>query len=53
MNERFSIFYSPEALEDIRKIYAYIAFELQVSETAQKQVARIRKEIRKEMEIQV
>lgn len=53
MNERFSIFYSPEALGDIRKIYAYIAFELQVSETAQKQVARIRKEIRKEMEIQV
>lgn len=46
MNERFSIFYSPEALEDIRKIYAYIAFELQVPEIAQKQVARIRKEIR-------
>lgn len=46
MNERFNIFYSPEALEDIRKIYSYIAFELQVPETAQKQIARIRKEVR-------
>ncbi|MDE6406939.1 MAG: type II toxin-antitoxin system RelE/ParE family toxin [Lachnospiraceae bacterium] len=46
MSEKFCIFYSPEALDDIRKIYSYIAFELQVPETAQKQVARIRKEIR-------
>lgn len=30
MNESFHISYSPEAVEDLRGIYAYIAFELLV-----------------------
>lgn len=42
----YKVIYSPEALDDIRKIYSYIAFELQVPHTALKQVNRIRKEIR-------
>lgn len=46
MSEKFCVYYSPEALDDLRKIYSYIAFELQAPETAQKQVARIRNEIR-------
>ncbi|MCM1049995.1 MAG: type II toxin-antitoxin system RelE/ParE family toxin [Clostridiales bacterium] len=46
MNDNYSVIYSPEALDDIRKIYSYIAFELQVPDTALNQVNRIRKEIR-------
>lgn len=46
MSERFQILYSPKALDDIRNIYSYIAFELQVPETAQNQTTRIRREIR-------
>lgn len=46
MNDAFKVVYSPEALDDIRKIYSYIAYELQVPNTALNQVNRIRKEIR-------
>lgn len=46
MSTSYNIFYSPEALEDIRKIYSYIAYELQVPETALNQVNRIRNQIR-------
>ena len=46
MSDSYKVIYSPEALDDIRKIYSHIAFELQVPDTAKKQVNRIRKEIR-------
>ena len=46
MNNAYNILYSPESLDDIRKIYSYIAFELQVPDTALNQVNRIRKKIR-------
>lgn len=46
MSDKYQIIYSPEALEDIRKIYSYIAYELRVPDTALNQVNRIRKEIR-------
>lgn len=46
MNTAYSVIYSPEALDDLKEIYAYIAFNLLVPETAEGQVSRIRKEIR-------
>lgn len=46
MNEKFKIIYSPEALNDLRKIYSYIAFKLKAPDTARNQALRIRKEIR-------
>ncbi len=46
MSDVYQVIYSPEALNDIRKIYSYIAYELQVPETATNQVNRIRHEIR-------
>ena len=46
MSDSYKVIYSPEALDDIRKIYSHIAFELQVPDIAKKQVDRIRKEIR-------
>lgn len=46
MSDVYNIVYSPEALDDIRKIYSYIAYELQVPDTALNQVNRIRKKIR-------
>jgi toxin ParE1/3/4 len=46
MSDTYQVIYSPEALDDIRKIYSYIALELQAPETALKQVNRIRKEVR-------
>jgi len=45
-SENYSVIYSPEAMDDIREIYSYIAFELQVPDTAEGQITRIRKEIR-------
>lgn len=45
MNEKYSVVYSPEALEDLRSIYSYIAFELQAPMAAAKLVKRIRTEI--------
>lgn len=46
MSENYNVIYSPEALDDVRKIYSYIAFDLKVPSTAKKQVEHIRKEIR-------
>ena len=46
MSHSYSIVYSPEAMNDLRELYAYIAFTLLVLETAKKQVTRIRQEIR-------
>ena len=34
MSDSYKVIYSPEALDDIRKIYSHIAFELQVSDSA-------------------
>ena len=41
MSDAYSVSYSPEAMDDLREIYAYIAFTLLVPETAKKQVNRI------------
>ena len=46
MTENYKVGYSEEALDDLREIYAYIANELLVPETAAAQVGRIRKEVR-------
>lgn len=46
MSDSYKIIYSFEALQDLKNIYAYIAYELNVVEIAQKQLDRIRKEIR-------
>lgn len=46
MSDAYSVIYSPEAMDDLREIYSYIAFTLLVPETAEKQVNRIRKEVR-------
>lgn len=46
MSDAYSVIYSPEAIDDLREIYSYIAFTLLVPETAEKQVNRIRKEVR-------
>lgn len=40
MSDTYSVVYSPEAIDDLREIYSYIAFTLMVPETAQKQVNR-------------
>lgn len=46
MNDTYQIEYSVEALEDLRGIFAYIAYELLVPENARGQVERIQKMIR-------
>ncbi|MCM1174423.1 MAG: type II toxin-antitoxin system RelE/ParE family toxin [Blautia sp.] len=46
MRDTCSVIYSPEAMDDLRETYLYIAFTLKVPDTAEKQVSRIRKEIR-------
>lgn len=46
MSDTCSVIYSPKAMEDLREIYSYIAFTLLVPETAEKQINRIRKQIR-------
>ncbi len=46
MSDVYSIRYSPKAIEDLKEIYSYIAFNLMVSETAENQVNRIRQRIR-------
>ena len=46
MSNRFHVTYSPEALDDLRAIYSYIAFHLKERETANRQIGRIRREIR-------
>ena len=46
MTDRYTIVYSPDALEDLRSIYSYIALEIMEPDIARKQVDRIRKKIR-------
>ena len=46
MSDAYRVVYSPEARDDLKEIYTYIAVELQAPETAEGQVNRIRKEIR-------
>lgn len=46
MSDTYSVIYSPEAMDDLREIYLYIAFTLKVPDTAEMQVNCIRKEIR-------
>ena len=46
MSDTYSVIYSPEARNDIKEIYSYIAFELLVPGFAEGQVNRIRKTIR-------
>ena len=43
---KYKVIYSPAALDDLKNIYAYIAYILLVPDTAERQVNRIRKEIR-------
>lgn len=45
MSQIFHIHYSPKALNDLRNIYAYIAFQLQAPETAKRQIERIQEKI--------
>lgn len=46
MSERYKVTYSPQALSDLKDIYAYIAYSLRAVPTAKNQIDRIRKEIR-------
>lgn len=46
MSDTYSVAYSPEALEDLKEIYSYIAFTLKEPNTAEGQLNRIRKEVR-------
>ena len=46
MIDTYSIIYSPEARDDLKDIYSYIAFDLLVPGIAEGQVNRIRKTIR-------
>ena len=38
MKDAYTVSYAPQALEDLKGIYAYIAFELQASVTGKKLV---------------
>lgn len=46
MSNQYNVSYSPEAMDDLRGIYSYIAFELNVPYIAKNQVNRIREEVR-------
>ncbi len=46
MTERYVVSYSPDALNDLGEIYAYLANELLVPKTAAALVKRVRKQIR-------
>lgn len=46
MMDAYQIVYSPEAKEDLRSIYRYIAYDLFSKNTAKAQTDRIRKAIR-------
>lgn len=45
MSEQYRIQYSPAALDDLKDIYAYLAYELKAPSTAKNQVNRINAEI--------
>ena len=42
MSKYYHVAYAPEAVDDLRAIFAYIAFHLKARDTARGQVARIR-----------
>ena len=42
----YCVVYSPEAIEDLKAIYRYIAYDLQEKDTAGKLIDRIRLKIR-------
>ena len=44
--DSYKVGYSADAMDDLREIYAYIANELLVPETAAAQLGRIRKKVR-------
>ena len=46
MSETYAIKYSTKAINDLRDIYSYIAFNLQAPETAAKMVRQIRNSIK-------
>lgn len=46
MSEPYKVRYAPQAVDDLKDIYAYIAYVLQESAVAAAQVNRIREEIR-------
>lgn len=46
MSEQYNIVYSSEAVEDLKDIYSYIAYELYSPNSGKKQVNRIRKAIK-------
>lgn len=46
MRDAFNVIYSADAVNDLRNIYRYIAFELLAPDAASSQVNRIREEIR-------
>ena len=46
MNDRFSLIFSPESIEDLRDIFAYISVTLSEPIIARKQVDRIRTAIK-------
>lgn len=45
MSEHYKIVYSYDALNDLKKIYSYIAFDLKVPQTAKNHINKIRKQI--------
>ncbi len=46
MTKPYRVIYAPQAVDDLRDIYFYIAKSLQAPDTARNQVSRIRMEIR-------
>lgn len=46
MSSAYTVRYAPQALDDLRDLYSYVAFSLKESATAQKLVNRIRKAAR-------
>ena len=46
MSENYAVRYTPQALDDLRDLYTYLAFTLQVPATARQLTARLRKSIR-------
>lgn len=43
----YTLHYTPEALDDLRDIFSYIAYHLQEKRTAHDQLSRIKAEIKK------
>lgn len=46
MTDVFKVIYAPAALDDLRTIYSYIAYELKAVQAAKNQTNRIRKQVR-------